>query len=118
MEECRRAVDEFRAHHGIDDPLERVDWTCVRWRRSADTPIEPAGPQRAGAAGPARAVVHDQDARIVSMHERAVMRDKRHLERDLAELRARLAAAETEVAALRASPLRGPRAWLRDRLGR
>jgi O-methyltransferase len=118
VEECRRAVDEFRAHHGIDDPLEEVDWTCVRWRRTADTPIEPAGPARAAPAGPARAVVRDPQARIVSMHERAVLREQRHLERDLAELRARLAAAESEVAALRASPLRGPRAWLRDRLAR
>ncbi len=32
-EECRRAVDEFRAEHGIAEPLETVDWTCVRWRR-------------------------------------------------------------------------------------
>jgi hypothetical protein len=46
------------------------------------------------------------------------MRDKRHLERDLSALRERLAAAEAEVAALRASPLRGPRAWLRGRLRR
>jgi O-methyltransferase len=118
VEECRRAVDEFRAHHGIDDPLEQVDWTCVRWRRTADTPIEPAAPRRGSPAGPARAVVRDTEPRIVSMYERAALREKRHLERDAAELRARLAAAETEVAALRASPLRGPRAWLRDRLGR
>ena len=34
--ECRRAVDEFRAEHGIDEPLETVDWTCVRWRRESE----------------------------------------------------------------------------------
>ena len=33
LDECRRAVDEFRAEHGITEPLEQVDWTCVRWRR-------------------------------------------------------------------------------------
>jgi O-methyltransferase len=44
--ECRRAVDEFRARHGIEDALEQVDWTCVRWRRTHEAPVEPAGEPR------------------------------------------------------------------------
>jgi hypothetical protein len=36
---CRQAVDQFRSAHGITEPLEVVDSTCVRWRRSpAATP--------------------------------------------------------------------------------
>ncbi len=43
--ECRRAVEEFRAQHGIAEPFEEVDWTCVRWRRESAAPIEvPAAP--------------------------------------------------------------------------
>jgi O-methyltransferase len=42
--ECRRAVDEFRAAHGITEPLEQVDWTCVRWRRESAAPIAPPQP--------------------------------------------------------------------------
>jgi O-methyltransferase len=49
-EECRRAVDEFRAEHEIAEPLETVDWTCVRWRREDATPIAPRPPQPAPAA--------------------------------------------------------------------
>ena len=30
---CREAVDEFRMRHGIEEPLEQVDWTCMFWRR-------------------------------------------------------------------------------------
>jgi O-methyltransferase len=45
-QECRRAVDEFRARHEISEPLEQVDWTCVRWRRTDDAPIEAAGEPR------------------------------------------------------------------------
>jgi O-methyltransferase len=30
---CRRAVDEFRAERSIADPLVRIDWTAVFWRR-------------------------------------------------------------------------------------
>jgi O-methyltransferase len=53
-DECRRAVDEFRARHAIEDPLEQVDWTCVRWRRTDDTPIEAAAePRPAPARGEA-----------------------------------------------------------------
>jgi len=39
-EECRRAVEEFRGRHGITEPIEKVDWTCVRWRRESDAPID------------------------------------------------------------------------------
>jgi len=31
---CRKAVDEFRAEHKIDDPLIPVDSKCYYWRRS------------------------------------------------------------------------------------
>lgn len=31
---CRIATDEFRAAHGVDDPLETIDWTGVYWRRT------------------------------------------------------------------------------------
>ena len=51
-QECRRAVDEFRTQHGIAEPLEQVDWTCVRWRRADDAPIEAAPVPR---SAPARA---------------------------------------------------------------
>jgi hypothetical protein len=32
---CRHAVDAFREEHGIAEPLEKVDSTCVRWRRAS-----------------------------------------------------------------------------------
>jgi O-methyltransferase len=31
-EGCRKAVDEFRAAHGITAPMLQVDWTAVYWR--------------------------------------------------------------------------------------
>jgi O-methyltransferase len=31
---CKAAVDEFRAERGITEPMERVDWTCIFWRRA------------------------------------------------------------------------------------
>jgi O-methyltransferase len=31
---AREAVTDFRRDHGIDDPLEEIDWTGVAWRRS------------------------------------------------------------------------------------
>jgi len=30
---CRAAVDDYRSQLGIDDPIERIDWTGVFWRR-------------------------------------------------------------------------------------
>ncbi|TSD93146.1 hypothetical protein FOS14_23755 [Skermania sp. ID1734] len=34
---CRQAVTDFRAAHGITDPMEVIDWTGVYWRKGADT---------------------------------------------------------------------------------
>lgn len=42
LDECARAVNDFRAEHGIDEPLERVDWTCARWKRESE-PTAAAG---------------------------------------------------------------------------
>lgn len=114
LEECRRAVDEFRAQHGIEDPIEEVDWTCVHWRRSSEAAIEPAPPPRAPRAAPVQPVERAQrDTHVVSIHERNLMREKGLLEAEIVHLRERLAAAEREVAALRRHPLRGPRALTR-----
>jgi hypothetical protein len=33
LEACRLAVDDFRADHGVDEPMVRVDWTGVYWRK-------------------------------------------------------------------------------------
>jgi O-methyltransferase len=34
FEPCKAAVDEFRKEHDIREPIERVDWTGVFWRKS------------------------------------------------------------------------------------
>jgi O-methyltransferase len=40
VEGCRRAVDDFRSQYGITEPIEQVDWVCVRWRRESREPLE------------------------------------------------------------------------------
>jgi hypothetical protein len=30
---CSKAVDDYRREHGIDEPIEAVDWTGVQWRK-------------------------------------------------------------------------------------
>jgi O-methyltransferase len=119
LEECQQAVDDFRRVHGIDDPIEQVDWTCARWRRTTDAPIERAAPPEGrttntkGLDAPAR-----EQRRIPTAEEVEADRVRRLREDELRELRAHAAAVEAEVRALRSSPLRGPKAWLRDRVGR
>ncbi|MDX1980704.1 MAG: TylF/MycF/NovP-related O-methyltransferase [Bryobacteraceae bacterium] len=34
IEQCRNAVDDFRRARAIADPLEKIDWTAVYWRKS------------------------------------------------------------------------------------
>jgi O-methyltransferase len=35
LEPCRKAVEDFRRDRGIDEPIERIDWTGVFWRKRA-----------------------------------------------------------------------------------
>lgn len=81
-QECRRAVDEFRARHGITEPLEEVDWTCVRWRRQHDARIEPAAPAQPRAAR-AEALPRPRAPHVPTGREL-------ELEREVAALRERL----------------------------
>jgi len=107
FDECRDAVDEFRRERGIQEPIEAVDWTCVRWRKGAEAPTQaaPAARQANGSVGEAAHPVA----------RRPALRTQREAELadELAQTRARLE--EAEARAARAS---GPLARLRGRLGR
>jgi hypothetical protein len=35
LEPCRQAVEDFRRDRGIEEPIQRIDWTGVFWRKSA-----------------------------------------------------------------------------------
>jgi O-methyltransferase len=100
MPECGRAVDAFRRHHAIAEPLERVDWTCVRWRRESDAPIEPTPrPPVRGRRREVQPVPRERPVPVTTLRELK-------LEAENAELRERLAAAE-----------RRGSGWLRSRRG-
>jgi O-methyltransferase len=112
LEECRRAVDDFRRQHNIEEPLEKVDWTCVRWRReSAPTneATEARQAPRSNGRGPVERMTRPRH--VVVPTEREL-----ELSRELDNARARLDATAAEVARLENSPLAGPRSWLRHKL--
>jgi hypothetical protein len=117
FEGCRQAVDEFRRDHGIDEPIERVDSTCARWRRVHDGPADaaPAAGAAADAAPTPRAVIRDGVAHVPTSREA-------ELTAEVAELRGRLARAESELARRSEGPLGAVRARvggaLRGRAGR
>jgi O-methyltransferase len=119
LAECQQAVEDFRRQEGIDDPIETVDWTAVRWRKTSAPPTERARPApasgRAAAKAPVERAQRSGDARPRDIEEIA---REGELKREHEQLRERLAAAEAEVERLRGSPLGGPRAWLGARLRR
>jgi O-methyltransferase len=93
FEECRRAVDEYRSEHGITEPIEEVDWTCVRWRRGAASAETSGVPSTSGEAVEPEAVEIPPapSPRVPTAREMELQ-----LETD--DLRARLASAEEEAA--------------------
>lgn len=115
LEECRRAVDDFRRERGIDEPLEKVDWTCVRWRREREgdeaEPPPPAAAPAASARGGPRRVARPRKARIPST-------DEVELARELAAVRERLEVAELGAARAARARLRRLGGRLRRRLHR
>jgi O-methyltransferase len=101
--ECARAVDAFRERHGIREPLEDVDWTCVRWRRVDDSPI---------AVDPPAARPHAESRlRTLERGEHPHVPTERELElgRELAAVRAELARLRSEHARPLARLRRKPR---------
>jgi O-methyltransferase len=112
VEDCSRAVHDFRAEHGIDEPLEQPDWASARWRR--ETP----GPDREPAAAPE--VAQRPAPRPVSrtVGTRVATLEEVELTGQVAALRERLAAAEQELERLRRSPLNVARARLARALRR
>jgi len=85
IEECRTAVDDYRREHGIAEPIERIDWNGVRWRRADEPQPEGAssglGTPRPQRAGEPRA----EQARSPIPTERELQ-----LERELTQLRERV----------------------------
>ena len=87
IEECRRAVDEFRSQHGITEPIEQVDWNGIRWRRESE-PV----PTAAG-EGPVRRTGRERGSTPPAMARPPIpTRRELELERELADLRKRLGA--------------------------
>ena len=110
---CRRAVDEFRAERGIEEPIERIDWTGARWRRmgapSVNAPpasVTPSATADDVPATPRRAVGRPPEARITVREAVSAIPTDRELglEAELAEARRRIAALEDELAGGQAPP--------------
>jgi hypothetical protein len=83
LDDCQRAVDDFRERHGIAEPLQEIDWNSVRWRRESDEPIE----RRRTDETPAKPTPVPVDRRARSRDVPTVR--ELQLERELAELRGR-----------------------------
>jgi O-methyltransferase len=81
--EARRAVDEFRARHGISEPLEEIDWTAVRWRRTDDAPLDLGAEPAKTHPARGEAVTRPPTAHVPTSREV-------ELEREVAALRERL----------------------------
>jgi uncharacterized small protein (DUF1192 family) len=113
MPECGQAVDDFRRRHDITEPLEEVDWTCLRWRRERDAQIDPSAqpPARDEPAGNdrVRPVARAGDTRVPTEREL-------ELTNEVTELRERVVAAQAEIDRLQRAPAPGVRAALRRRL--
>ena len=81
---CRRAVDDYRAAHGIDEPLEEVDWNCARWRRESEpAAVDAAAPDPGPPPASPRARKRSGSARVPTEREL-------ELERELEEMRQQL----------------------------
>ena len=84
---CREAVHDYRDQHGIEEPIETVDWNCARWRRVQPQPSRPPARVEAPPPGPDRSTRRTGSARVPTEREL-------ELERELANLREQLTKAE------------------------
>jgi Macrocin-O-methyltransferase (TylF) len=113
LDQCREAVDDFRRELAISEPIEEIDWSGARWRRTSVEPTPTRGvpqPERAAGASLARPVERPNRGRIPAIEEVQVREE-------LTRVQAQLTAAEAEILRLTSSPIHGPKRWLRDRVG-
>jgi len=101
VDECEQAVEDFRAEHGITEPIEQIDWTGVRWRRrdtNGPAPGLATGEPRftSTATSPVPVDVDSARPRIPSLREF-------QLEKELADVNQRLEAIKLEVQSFRKS---------------
>jgi Macrocin-O-methyltransferase (TylF) len=101
IEECRRAVDEYRSQNGITEPIEQIDWNSIQWRRES----EPAPTATDHGPRVRRTGRGQGSARPGKSPARAPIPTRRELEleRELSDLRERLRATERELERLRSS---------------
>jgi hypothetical protein len=101
LEECRAAVDEFRAKHGIVEPIEPIDWTGVRWRREQPAETATAHAPVAIAKAP-QAVQRGPRTRVPAIEEVALREELDERRAELERSRERLASVESELRIARA----------------
>lgn len=108
IEACRRAVDDFRREHGIEEPIEEIDWNSIRWRRESEAPIAVKA-----ASSPAAPVARKSGERQsgARSHARVPTWREVDLEQELQELQALYQAAAARLSRLEESPLAGPKDW-------
>ncbi len=96
--ECRAAVHDYRREQGITEPLEEIDWNGVRWRRE-----RPPGPRPPGEPRETRRVsrpITGVSARRENATPTPIPSERElELERELADLRERLARLEARQGA-------------------
>ena len=117
LDECRAAVDDFRAAHGITEPMEQIDWCAARWRRESEPDagaVSAPAPTRAPERNAPTPVAREPRARVPSVQELEVRHELKGVEERLAWRRRNSATPRLRYAALEGSPFVGPARWLRS----
>jgi Macrocin-O-methyltransferase (TylF) len=90
LDECRQAVEDFRREHRIEEPLEQVDWTCARWRRGSEAPIEPYAAAAEAPSPLRRAVQRPHRNQVPTERELALEQEVEELHDRMTDLQAEL----------------------------
>lgn len=91
IDECRQAVDDFRREHRLEETIERVDWSCARWRRASAQRMEPCATPPGEVAPPRRAMKRPKGRPVPTEREL-------ELETQLDDLSERLSSLQDELA--------------------
>jgi O-methyltransferase len=107
LPECRRAVDDFRAERGIEEPIHQIDWNGGRWRRESEPAPLPEPDEHELKAIAATAPGSVKPAPRIPTDRELELGD------ELERTRARIQALEARVDQLTDTPFAGTRAWVR-----
>lgn len=112
LDQCREAVQDYRREHGIEEPIEEIDWNGARWRREQPQATPTTSPRTSSRPASLRRTPSDLRPVERGPRKRVPAMAEVELREELARVQARLHQTQATIARVERAPLAGLKLWV------